>query len=36
MDFDWIEWFGYLASLVVLISLTMTTIIKLRVINFIG
>lgn len=36
MDFDWIEWFGYLASLVVLISLTMTSIIKLRVINFIG
>lgn len=36
MDFDWVEWFGYLASLVVLVSLTMTSIIKLRVINFIG
>ncbi|WP_413285064.1 hypothetical protein [Vibrio sp. MA40-2] len=36
MNFDWIEWFGYLASLVVLVSLTMTSIIKLRVINFIG
>ncbi|SEF49447.1 hypothetical protein [Vibrio hangzhouensis] len=36
MAFDWIEWFGYLASLVVLVSLTMTSIVKLRVINFIG
>lgn len=36
MNFDWVEWFGYLASLVVLISLTMTSIIKLRWINFIG
>lgn len=36
MDFNWVEWFGYLASLVVLVSLTMTSIIKLRVINFIG
>ena len=36
MDFDWVEWFGYLASLVVLVSLTMTSIIKLRVINFVG
>ncbi|MCW8346937.1 hypothetical protein MD535_13110 [Vibrio sp. ZSDZ65] len=36
MEFDWVEWFGYLASLVVLISLTMTSIVKLRVINFIG
>ncbi|MCK6263440.1 hypothetical protein KP803_09125 [Vibrio sp. ZSDE26] len=36
MVFDWVEWFGYLASLVVLVSLTMTSIVKLRVINFIG
>lgn len=36
MEFDWVEWFGYLASLVVLVSLTMTSIMKLRVINFIG
>ena len=36
MEFDWVEWFGYLASLVVLISLTMTSIIKLRLINLVG
>lgn len=36
MSFDWIEWFGYLSSLIVLISLTMTSIMKLRVINLIG
>lgn len=36
MEFDWVEWFGYLASLVVLISLTMTSIIKLRWINLLG
>lgn len=33
---NWVEWFGYCASLVVLISLTMSSIIKLRLINFIG
>lgn len=36
MELDWIEWYGYLASLVVFISLTMTSIIKLRIFNFIG
>jgi len=36
MEFDWIEWYGYLASLVVFISLTMSSIIKLRIFNFIG
>lgn len=36
MEFDWVEWFGYLASFVVLISLTMTSIIKLRWINLMG
>ncbi len=36
MEIDWVEWFGYLASMVVLISLTMSSIIKLRVINLIG
>lgn len=36
MEFDWVEWFGYLASMVVLVSLTMTSIIKLRVINLVG
>jgi len=33
---NWIEWIGYLASLVVFISLTMSSIIRLRVFNFIG
>lgn len=36
MVFDWVEWFGYLASFVVLISLTMTSIMKLRWINLAG
>ncbi len=33
MSFNWVEWFGYLASLVVLISLIMISILKLRWIN---
>jgi hypothetical protein len=33
---NWVEWFGYCASLVVLISLTMSSIIKLRFINLVG
>lgn len=36
LTINWVEWFGYFASLVILISLTMPSIIKLRVINFIG
>jgi len=36
MEFNWVEWFGYLASFVVLISLAMTSIIKLRLINLVG
>lgn len=36
MQLDWIEWFGYLASLVVLVSFLMSSIVKLRVINLIG
>lgn len=36
MSFDWIEWVGYLASFLVLISLLMSSIIKLRWINFVG
>ena len=36
MELDWIEWYGYLASFVVFISLTMSSIIKLRIFNFIG
>lgn len=36
MNIDWIEWFGYLASLIVLVSLTMSSIIKLRLINLFG
>lgn len=35
-SFDPIEWVGYAASILVAISLTMTNIIKLRVINSIG
>ncbi|MGY5450355.1 hypothetical protein ACVFI8_05345 [Agarivorans sp. MS3-6] len=33
---DWIEWFGYLASVVVAISLTMNSIVKLRWLNMVG
>ncbi|BEU04468.1 hypothetical protein OAG1_32680 [Agarivorans sp. OAG1] len=33
---DWIEWFGYLASVVVAISLTMSSIVKLRWLNMVG
>jgi GNAT superfamily N-acetyltransferase len=33
---NWLEWLGYLASLIVLISLLMSSIIKLRWINLIG
>jgi len=36
VEFDWVEWLGYLASLAVLISLTMSSIIKLRWINLLG
>lgn len=36
MEINWIEWYGYLASFVVFISLTMSSIIKLRIFNFIG
>lgn len=36
LSIDWVEWFGYSASFVVLISLTMSSIIKLRIINLIG
>ncbi|PKF62314.1 hypothetical protein CW745_07055 [Psychromonas sp. psych-6C06] len=36
MELNWIEWYGYLASLVVFISLTMSSIIKLRIFNFLG
>lgn len=36
MEFDWVEWLGYLASLVVLVSLTMSSILKLRWINLLG
>ncbi|WDV45772.1 hypothetical protein PV797_20105 [Clostridiaceae bacterium M8S5] len=33
---NWLEWLGYLASLIVLISLLMSSILKLRWINLIG
>ncbi|WP_236579147.1 hypothetical protein [Hydrogenimonas urashimensis] len=36
MQIDWIEWLGYLASVVILISLTMASIVKLRWINLVG
>jgi len=36
MDVNWLEWLGYLASFVVLISLLMSSVIKLRWINMIG
>lgn len=36
MEINWLDWFGYLASLVILISLTMSSIIRLRWINFTG
>lgn len=36
MEINWFEWLGYLASLIVLISLLMSSIIKLRWINLIG
>jgi hypothetical protein len=32
----WVEWIGYIASLALLISLAMTSIIRLRIYNFIG
>lgn len=36
MDSSWLEWVGYLASFLVLISLLMSSIIKLRWINLVG
>ncbi|MCY6356296.1 hypothetical protein [Clostridium sp. ZS2-4] len=36
MNINWLEWLGYLASLLVLISLLMNSIIKLRWINLLG
>lgn len=36
MNVPWLEWFGYLASLVVLVSLAMRSIAKLRWINLAG
>ncbi|MBM7602513.1 hypothetical protein JOC75_000483 [Metabacillus crassostreae] len=36
MEINWFEWLGYLASLIVLISLLMSSIIKLRWVNLIG
>ena len=36
MVFDWVEWLGYLASVVVLISLAMASIVRLRWINLLG
>ena len=36
MDINLLDWFGYLASLIILISLVSTSIIKLRLINTVG
>ncbi len=36
MSGDWLEWFGYAASLVILISLTMSSIVRLRWVNLVG
>jgi hypothetical protein len=36
MSINWLEWFGYAASVVILISLTMSSIVKLRWINLAG
>lgn len=36
MEINWIDWYGYIASFVVFISLTMSSIIKLRILNFFG
>ncbi|WP_457597578.1 hypothetical protein [Hydrogenimonas sp.] len=36
MTIDWVEWLGYLASVIVLVSLTMASIVRLRWINLVG
>lgn len=36
MNFNWVEWLGYIASLLILTSLLMSSIIKLRWINLVG
>jgi hypothetical protein len=36
MNINWLDWFGYIASLIILISLVSTSIIKLRLINTVG
>ncbi len=36
MSIDWVEWTGYIASVIVLISLLMASIVKLRWINMAG
>jgi hypothetical protein len=36
MEITWLDWFGYAASVVILISLTMSSIVRLRWINLAG
>lgn len=36
MEINWIEWIGYLASFTILVSLLMSSVIKLRWINLVG
>ncbi|MCK4513815.1 MAG: hypothetical protein KAU31_01090 [Spirochaetaceae bacterium] len=36
MTINWLDWFGYAASVVILVSLTMTSIVRLRWTNLAG
>lgn len=36
LNANYIEWIGYLASLLIVVSLTMSDIVKLRIVNSIG
>lgn len=36
MTINWVEWIGYLASIFIVISLMMTSVVKLRIINTVG
>lgn len=36
MNIPWIEWVGYVASIMIVISLIMTSVVSLRIVNTIG
>ncbi|MDO6760194.1 uroporphyrinogen decarboxylase [Tamlana sp. 2_MG-2023] len=36
LGIDWVEWLGYLASAVLLVSFLMKSVIKLRIVNSVG